>query len=275
MNLMSEPLIPAWSDVSKPIVGMLHAPPLPGASRHAASLDQIREHVRRDAEILVAGGVDGLLLENFGDAPFYPGAVPHYVVACLAALAADLRRCYSLPLGINVLRNDGCAALGIAHAVGAEFIRVNVLCGARLADQGIIHGIAHDLLRLRSVLGARRVKILADVNVKHSSPLAPSLPLEQEVTDLVRRGGADALIVSGSGTGQPTDVEELQRVKAVAARTPVWVGSGLTPANIRSYREFADGFIAGTALQRDGVSGNPVDPERVRSFVEAVKKSDP
>ena len=41
---------------------------------------------------------------------------------------------------------SGClgSALAVAAACGANFVRVNVLCGARLTDQGIINGIAHD-----------------------------------------------------------------------------------------------------------------------------------
>ena len=258
--------------MSKPIVGMLHLPALPGAPGYRGDFEKIRRHVLRDAETLADGGVDGFMLENFGDTPFYPGVVPAYVGAYMTALAVEVRRRYALPLGINVLRNDGCAALGIAHAVGAEFIRVNVLCGARLADQGILHGVAHELLRLRATLGAEKIKILADVNVKHSAPLGPLRPLEQEVCDLIRRGGADGVIVSGAGTGQATNVVELVQVKAAAGDAPVWVGSGATPENAGAFGEHADGFIVGTALQEQGVSGAAVDPRRVREFVAAVRK---
>src|SRR5690606_13240725 len=114
----------------------------------------------------------GLMLENFGDTPFYPRRVAAHTVAAMTAIAVEVRRQVDLPLGINVLRNDGLSALGIAAASGADFIRVNVLSGARVTDQGIVQGIAHDLLRERRWLGAESVKILADVNVKHSAPLA-------------------------------------------------------------------------------------------------------
>ena len=187
----------------------------------------------------------------------------------MTALAAAVKQQFDVPLGINVLRNDGCAALSIAHAVGADFVRVNVLCGARVTDQGIIQGIAHDLLRLRRTLGAERIRILADVDVKHSAPLV-DMPLEQEVADLIHRGGADGLIVSGSGTGRAASVEQLKNVKLVAGDVPVYVGSGVTEQSIGQFLDVADGFIVGTWLKRDGHANHPVNVERVRALVRAM-----
>lgn len=259
-------MLPQWSNIRKPVIGMLHLPPLPGSPNYRGDLSAIREHVLRDADALVSGGAQGLMLENFGDMPFFPQRVPALTVAHMAALALDVRRRFDVPLGINVLRNDGRGALAIAHAVGAEFIRVNILCGARVTDQGLIQGIAHDLLRDRALLGATRIRILADVDVKHSAPLA-AIPLEDEARDALERGGADGLIVSGSGTGRPADVGKLERVKAVAGKSPVFVGSGVTAETIPSLLPFADGFIVGTSLKRDGVPSHPVDPARVRELM--------
>ncbi|WP_339911767.1 BtpA/SgcQ family protein, partial [Symmachiella dynata] len=121
--------LPQLFTAPKPIIGMLHIPPLPGAPQFGGDVAAIRDHVLRDVDALSAGGVHGLMLENFGDTPFYPGSVPPHTIAHMAALAMEVRRKSNLPLGINVLRNDGRSALAIAHAVGAQFIRVNVLCG--------------------------------------------------------------------------------------------------------------------------------------------------
>lgn len=252
--------MPSWSR----LIGMLHIPPLPGSPRYAGDLDAVNRHVLKDAQTLFKAGVHAMMLENFGDTPFHPGPVPSHVVAHMTAIASRVRQALpKVQLGINVLRNDGCAAMSIAHAVGADFIRVNVLCGARLTDQGLIQGIAHDLLRLRKSLGAERIHVFADVNVKHSAPLA-SIPLEQEVEDLIHRGGADALIVTGRGTGHAAAMDELKAVKAAAGTTPVYLGSGVTAENLRGYAEHADGFIVGTSLKRAGSSA--VDGGRVRAL---------
>lgn len=260
--------------MERPIIGMLHLPPLPGSPRceALASEHKILAHVLADAQTLVANGISQLMLENFGDVPFYPSAVPAHVVAHMTCIATEIKRRHDVPLGINVLRNDGCAALSIAHAVGAQFVRVNILCGARLTDQGIIQGIAHDLLRLRQTLGADAIRIFADVDVKHSAPLADS-PVENEIQDVIERGLADAVIVSGSSTGGNTSTEQVQRAKLAAGETPVFVGSGVTAETIGGLHDGgADGFIVGTSLKRDGLVHEPVDAERVRQLVAAFDK---
>ena len=265
---MTSPLLPQWSG-RRPVIGMVHLLPLPGAPRFGGDVGAIRYAALRDAEALASGGVQGIMMENFGDVPFYPGRVPAAVLAHVTAIAAEIRRRVDVPLGINVLRNDGQSALAVAHAVGAAFIRVNVLSGARVTDQGIVQGIAHDLLRERAQLGAADVKILADVDVKHSAPLAPR-PLVDEVNDTIERGLADAVIVSGAGTGKPTDPRHVRTVKDAAGETPVFIGSGISAATVEQF-DAADGFIVGTAFKRGGDVAAPVDVGRVREFVALVK----
>ena len=262
-------LLPSWSTVKIPIIGMLHSPPLPGSAGYRGDFDSIRRFVLRDAELLRDGGVDGLMLENFGDTPFYPDRVPAITVAAMTELAAAVRRHVAIPLGINVLRNDGRSALAIAAVCGAEFIRVNVLCGARVTDQGLLQGIAHDLLRERTTLGCQHIRILADVDVKHSAALAVR-PIDVETKDLVERGHADAVIVSGQATGDPTDVSTLAAVRR-ATTAPIFVGSGVAANNVANLiQSGASGLIVGSSLKRDGGIANPIDLARVQQLVKAV-----
>jgi uncharacterized protein len=258
------PGIPARDD-KRPLIGMIHLGPLPGSPRYGGDLRPILDSALRDAEALAAGGASAIMLENFGDLPFYPGRVPGHVIASMTAIACAVRRAVDLPLGINVLRNDGQSALAVAVASGAQFIRVNVLCGARVTDQGIINGIAHDLLRERAQLGAQSIAIFADVDVKHSAPLA-ARPLEDEVADTLDRGLADALIVSGSGTGKKTDPAHARRVKKARPDAPVLIGSGASAATVTDYVPDADGFIVGTGIKIDGRVENAVDVNRVKKI---------
>ncbi len=267
---MAHPLLKELSGVSTPVIGMVHLAPLPGSPRYGRDVRQIEARMLSDAEALAGGGVSALCLENFGDVPFGGGRVSSTVVAHMTALAVRLRdRFGHVPLGINVLRNDGCSALAVAHAAGAHFVRVNVLCGARLTDQGIVEGIADRLMRLRAKLGAHDIRVFADLNVKHSAPLADS-PLPDDVHDLIHRGLADALIVTGAATGKAADHGELTAVKGAAGDTPVVVGSGVSLETIATSAGVADGLIVGTALKRDGVSDNPVDPQRVKALIERL-----
>jgi uncharacterized protein len=251
---------------------MLHLPPLPGSPRHAVPPRDILTTVLRDAQALADNGISALMLENFGDVPFYPARVPAHVVAQMTAIAVEVRRRFPLPLGINVLRNDGQSALAVALASGSDFIRVNVLCGARVTDQGLIQGIAHDLLRDRQTLGAEHIKIFADVDVKHSAPLAPRA-LADEIDDHIHRGLADALIISGAGTGKPTDVEKVKSAKSAAPKSPIVIGSGITAQTIQNYLEVADAFIVGTALKSAGDVNNPIDAARVKALISAAAGS--
>ncbi len=255
--------------VEKPIIGMVHLESLPDAPNYRGSLHAVREAMLRDARHLEAGGVDGLLVENFGDAPFYAESVPKHVVASMTSLLADLSRETDLPIGVNVLRNDAEAAMSIAAAVDASFIRVNVHMGQRVTDQGLITGQAAETLRLRDRLDAN-VSILADIDVKHSAPLA-GRPLREEIAELIERGQADGIIASGAGTGRKTDREHLEAVVAirdqVGQTVPVFVGSGVTASNVAETVQLADGIIVGTGVKEGGKTTAPVDEERVRELV--------
>lgn len=256
-----------------PIIGMVHLPPLPGSPGFEGGRSTIRERLSRDASALEAGGVDGIMLENFGDTPFYPDRVPRHVVADIAALAETLRDQVSVPFGVNVLRNDGQSALGIAAATGGAFVRVNVHTGARLTDQGIVEGMAHETLRLRDRLVAD-VAVLADIDVKHSAALAERT-LEETFGDLIERGGADAVVVSGTGTGAAVDTTVLDRVVECRDErgfdVPVLIGSGVTSETAPDLLSVADGAIVGTALKRDAETTAPVDEAAVERLVASVR----
>jgi membrane complex biogenesis BtpA family protein len=259
----------------RPVVGMVHLPPLPGAPRYdrAAGREHLHDVARRDAERLAAGGVDAVLVENFGDVPFYPDEVPDHVVAELTALARTVGDAVDLPVGVNVLRNDGPAAVAVAAAAGADFVRVNVHTGARVADQGVLEGRAHETMRLRERLDAD-VAVLADHDVKHSAPLAADGHAAESFADAAERGLADGVVVSGERTGRPTDPAAVE--EAVARRddlgldTPVFVGSGVTADRVGDLLAVADGAIVGTALKEGGETTAPVDVGRVEELVAAA-----
>jgi membrane complex biogenesis BtpA family protein len=252
------------------LIGMIHAAPLPGSPRWDGSMDRVVADALADARALTAGGMDALLLENYGDAPFTPARVEPATVAALTVVAREIRAAFpAVPLGINVLKNDARAALAVACAVGARFIRVNVHAGAVVADQGLVHSDAHGTLRDRRLLGAD-VAIFADVGGKHALPLVP-VELEQHARDLTHRGLADGLVVSGQATGAATPLGDVKRVRSAVPDVPLLVGSGVTPETAAELLSVADGLIVGTWLKRGGHVTSPVDPERVRRLVEAAR----
>jgi len=252
----------------KPIHGMIHLGALPGSPQYEMVIEQVWSRAIADAEALVQGGVDGLVIENYFDLPFFPDSVPAATVAHLAVIAKKIKNRFKVPLGINVLRNDPVSALGIAKATAADWVRVNILTGARLTDQGIVSGNAHEVLRFRRKIDAGAVKIFADVEVKYSSSLSERT-LEAEVEETLHRSGADGLIVSGEATGKSVDRERLQRVKRLSPQGPVWLGSGVNAENIQELSQWADGFIIGSAFKKE--LSAPIEKQRVEQIVEKLK----
>jgi len=253
----------------KPIVGVIHLLPLPGSPRWRGSMAEVLERAAREAEILREAGLDGLLVENFMDAPFHPETVPPETVAAMTLAVETVKRLARIPVGVNVLRNDARAALAVATSTGASFIRVNVHTGSMYTDQGMLQGRAHQTLRTRRALGAD-VAILADVLVKHATP-PPGTDLETAARDTWIRGLADGLILTGTETGIPVRVDELRRVRsAVPEEARIWAGSGATPDNVGALLDASDGIIVGSTLEAGGTAGGGVDRGRVEAFMTAL-----
>lgn len=257
--------------VKSPIIGMVHLWPLPGAPGYSGyGMETILDQARRDAEALLQGGVDGLIVENMWDLPFYASTdVQMEAVTAQAVAARKVAEMADVPVGVNVIHNGWQAELAIAVAAGLDFVRVCILTGARLWDTGNLdHGCAANILRRRKELGAEHLKLFADVDKKHSLPF-PGLDLETHIewTEFYR---ADALIVSGRMTGDAPPLEKVRQAKETATR-PILMGSGTTAENIAEFLAYADGAIVGSSLKVNGVAENPVDVERVRRYMAAVR----
>lgn len=247
------------------LIGVVHLLPLPGGPVAGPPLDEVIARAVADARALAAGGADAAIVENLGDAPFTGEHAEPFTVAAMTRVAIAIQAAApALPLGINVLRNDARAALAIAAAIGATFIRVNVHVGTMVTDQGLLTGRARDTLLDRRRLDAP-VAIAADVLVKHAVPLGAQT-IEQAASDTWRRGRANALIVTGRETGAPLDPHDLARVRASVPEATLWAGSGVTPDTSTDLRGLIDSAIVGTWLHTDGDRARPVDPERVRTM---------
>jgi uncharacterized protein len=256
---------------NNPVIGVVHLSPLPTSPRWKGKLKEVIERAEQEATALSAGGVDGIIIENFFDAPFIKDCVDPAVVSAMTLIVDRLKGMVMLPIGINVLRNDARSAMAIATCTQVEFIRVNVLTGVMATDQGLIEGKAHELLRYRRELGSE-VAILADVLVKHARPLGTP-NLTTAVQDTIQRGLADGVILSGWATGSPPTQEDLELASAAAEDTPVFIGSGANWENIPQLMQAADGVIVSSSLKRQGKISETIDPIRVAQFVEAAKST--
>jgi membrane complex biogenesis BtpA family protein len=251
------------------IYGVIHLKGLPGSTSNILSIDKIVKLAQNDIDTLTAGGIDGLIIENFGDAPFVKDNLSKRSLVSFATVVSNLDIDKKLDVGINVLRNDGISALSIAEATDADFVRINVLNNIMYTDQGIIEGKSYDISQFRNTL-SKEIKVFADVFVKHATP-PYGAKIENHTKELLERAGADVVIVSGDGTGEETNIEDLQRIRDIVPLGKLAIGSGLNEVNIKKYVGISDIGIIGTDFKLDGILNNPVDLNRVKNLITLSK----
>ena len=253
----------------KPIIGMIHMPPLPGAPDNRLSMEQLTEFALSEADKLEGAGLDACIVENVGDVPLFKEGLPPYTVAAMALVTREVVEHTKMKVGVNMLRNACEEALSVAHVAGAHFIRCNILIGAYATDQGIIEGCAARVARLKKEVDSE-VLVFGDVHVKHAYPIF-NVEIEYAAQDLAERGGADAVIVSGPRSPVPPSFERVKKVRA-AIKQPVLIGSGIGLANIRQVYHKSDGLIIGEPdFKVGGVWGGPSDGKAYQRAVRACR----
>lgn len=251
-----------------PIIGMVHLHALPGSPSYGGDLKDVVNKALADAQTLAEAGVDALLVENLHDYPYYPETIEPETVASVAVCAKAVAEETDLPLGINILRNSWKASLGIAAAVGAKFIRLNVLTDAMITDQGMINGAAHLVSRYRKAIGAEDVLILADLLTKHAAPIAER-PVPVIAADMLKRGGADGIIIAGHDSSQPPSRDRLREIKDAIPDAPVVLGSGMTTEHAPTYAKVADGAVFGWGSKPNADMLQPVSSQMATEFADA------
>lgn len=256
------------------LIGMVHLDPIL-EGRNPIPLHEVEAKAVEEATKLADAGFDAVVIENLGDAPYYPTSVPPHTIAGMTRIGSAIQKAFSKRsgehplLGINVMRNDAQAAIAIAAATGASFIRVNVHTGAMLTDQGLIQGNAHVTSRYRDQIHPD-CRIFADVRVKHAAPIVER-PLEQEAQDLWKRGGADAIIITGTQTGGVIVPQELRGLDHALSGCPLIAGSGVTPEQAEQILPYVQGIIVGTWLKENGELERGISLERAKHFVETIR----
>ncbi len=256
----------------KPIIGMVHLPPLPGSPAYKAEpLKRIVSFAVEEAKLLVEGGVDAVLVENFNDFPYTIDATPQPTLMALSVIAYEVKQHVDVPVGVNILLNDAFNEFYMAWTLELDFIRVEGFVDTAFSDLGIIHPVCAKLLRLRSEYKGENIAILADVQGKHTN-VVPARPLIESVKDAIERGRADAVVLTGERTGRPIDHSMLRKVRESFPEARIFLGSGLTAETVGELLAIADGGIVGTYFKKDGCIRNPIDIARVRKFMQVVKE---
>lgn len=256
--------------VKVPVIGVIHLRPLPGAPLYdGASVREISEKAVSDAKVMADNGVNGLIIENFGDKLFQKTVGPE-TVAAMTYISKDIKDEVDVPIGLCVLQSDAISSIAIAKAVQGAFVRVPYYTETSVVDAGTMESIAAATLRYRKFLDAN-VKIFADVHIKHSYPLMQR-PIEYAAEDSFHRGLADAIIITGRKTGGNTDPDDIRRVREALPEVPLVVGSGVNEENVENYISMVDAIIIATGLNYAGKVEAGPDPERVRNFMKKMKE---
>ncbi|HEX8154226.1 MAG TPA: BtpA/SgcQ family protein [Thermoanaerobaculia bacterium] len=260
--------------VPRALIGAIHVAALPGTPASRLGVEEIARIAAAEAALYAEAGFHGVIVENTHDRPYLKGAaVGPEIVAAMAVVGKEIRRACPLPLGIQVLAGANRAALAVAHACAAAFVRAEGFVFAHVADEGIIESSAGDLLRYRRAIGADDVLVFADIKKKHS---AHAITADVDIVETAKAAEfftVDGVIVSGTATGAPCDADEVEAVSATVS-VPTLIGSGITPENIARYRG-ADAFIVGSSVKTSGVWSGALDAERTRAVVEALARSAP
>ena len=253
----------------KPIMGMVHCLPLPGTMKFKDNMDEIIIQAVNDAKTLEKAGVDAIIIENMGDDPFGIKLDIAQVVA-LSVISALVAKEVNLPIGIDAAMNDYETSLSIAKAIDADFVRIPVFVDTVEFYGGVITPVAREATLFRKLINAEDIQIFADIQVKHTHMVLPSVTIEDSARTAMECG-ADAIIVTGTHVGAETPMEIIKRVKAIA-NIPVIIGSGVKISNIKSHLDLADGAIVGSSMKEDGLINNPISFNLTKALVEAKSK---
>jgi uncharacterized protein len=257
--------------VLKPAIGMVHFLPLPGAPEHdaAGGMPKIVQALRQDLEALQQGGIDAVMFCNEHDRPYTLNA-DYAVTPAMAYAIGELRKEIRVPFGVDVLW-DPQAALALARACSGQFVR-EIFSGVYASDMGLWNTDAGKALRYRHQIDADDVRVLFNINAEFASPLSPRT-LRDTARSVVFSSVPDGLCVSGAMTGEAVSAESLRTVKQVAGEVPVFINTGANSDNIAQLIQYADGVIVGSSLKVDGSTWNPVDPDRVKQFMAALRQA--
>lgn len=250
------------------VIGMVHCLPLPGTPGFSGSMKTVIDQAVNDAIVLEEAGMDAIIVENMGDNPF--GIALDTEQSCaLAVVSAYVAQNVTLPIGIDAAMNDYKTSLSIAKAIGGAFVRIPVFVDTVEFYGGIITPCAREAMIFRKNLQAEQVKILADIQVKHTHMVLPHVTIEDSAK-AAESCGADGIIVTGTHIGVETPIEIIQRVRSVT-NLPLIAGSGVKTGNVKEQLAIADGAIVGTSLKEGGRLENPVSSKLAIELMNTLK----
>ncbi len=250
---------------------MIHVDALPGTPKNKLSIAEIVKKALVEAMVFSDEGIDAVMIENMHDRPYLNRTVGPEIVSAMTIISCEIKKRIPLPIGIQILAGANKEALAVALAAGLDFIRAEGFVFGHLADEGWINSDAGELLRYRKQIGADHIGIFTDIKKKHSSHAVSNDISLGETAQAAEFFLSDGIIVTGKATGEKADIEDVKTVKN-STKLPVIIGSGIDQYNIHEYWNFADAFIIGSSLKKEGLWENDVDHVRVKQFMQKINQ---
>lgn len=261
-----------WPFESKAVIGMVHVGALPGTPRSTRTVRDLAHQATEEACAIVQAGFDGIIIENMHDCPYVHGPLlgPE-IVSAMTRVGQSVRDAVSCPIGIQILSGGNAAAIAVALAIDAQFIRCENFVFSHVADEGLLaQAEAGPLMRYRRSIGASHVAVFCDIKKKHASHALTADVSLAEAVHAAEFFGADGIIITGAATGRPTDERDIAEARS-STSLPVLVGSGTAPQNIRAMLQHADAVIVGSSIKHEGLWSNPIDPNRCSALIRAAR----
>ncbi|QBF32057.1 BtpA/SgcQ family protein [Thalassococcus sp. S3] len=249
----------------KPIIAALHLPDF-RLNRHRSQA-WFEDYALANARVFAEAGLPWIKLQ---DQTRTNGPATPETVARMAALARLIRAEFpKLGLGIIIEAHDPTAALTVAHASGAAFVRLKVFVGSAVGAEGTRHALGAEAVAHRAALRATGIAILADIHDRTVRPLSDED--QPTAAGWATKAGANGLVITGSDFA-----DSLARIEAVCAkdiRRPLLIGGGVTAENVAQALATADGAVVSSALMRTELDPNDLvrwDSDLCRRFMDAA-----
>ena len=252
------------------MIGMVHAPGLPGSPRYdrEGGMGKVIAAALADAQALADAGFHALMYCNEADMP-YQTSLPAETVAAMTAVICAVQARVNMPFGVNLLI-DPAASIAVAHATGGRFVRA-FLTGGYVGDFGVYETQGAEIMRRRANIAADDIRVLANITPGFSVNMVDR-PLTETAKGAVFVGLADAVVVGGAAAGVEVDLAPLLAVAKATPETPLVVGTGAATENVGALMTVADGFIVGSSIKVDRKTLNPIDPARAAAFMDEVRR---
>jgi len=239
------------------LVGVLHLPPLPGAANYTGQpVREMAEAAAQDALILQRAGFTDVMIQDASDNP-QPVTVSAPAIAALAVVGAEIRRRSDVSMGVVAGHNDGVAAVAIAHAIDAQFVRVKVLTGVAVGPTGWMEGCALQVAQMKRLLGSH-VDVWADAHEATSRALTGDV--RWAAAEALSFGGADALVITRD-SGVPDAIDDISAVRAaLGGDARLMIGGRVNADTLEAAMRGSDGAILGSVLKTGSGYDARIDP---------------